>query len=99
MKSDTLNKKIADMKVTEVEVHQITLEFLDWLAYQFNHQFQGRQRTVYVVHTDEGLTGLGESPGGPLPQEVIDRYIGTNPFDMKQSKEIGWNIAYSEIPD
>ena len=68
------------MKVTEIEVHPITLEYVDWIAYQLNHFYGPITRTVYVVHTDNGLIGLGES-GSTEPQEVIDGYIGTNPFD------------------
>ena len=68
------------MKITEIEVHEITLEYEDWIAYQLNHYYGPSKRTVYVAHTDNGLTGLGE--GQPTePREVIDRYIGTNPFD------------------
>ena len=68
------------MKVTEIEVHPITLEYVDWIAYQLTHFYGPITRTVYVVHTDNGLVGLGES-GSPESQEVIDGYIGTNPFD------------------
>ncbi len=68
------------MKITEIEVHEITLEYKDFLAYQLNHFYGPIRRTVYVVHTDAGLEGLGES-GRREPQDVIDQYIGTNPFD------------------
>ena len=68
------------MKITEIEVHEITLEYQDFLAYQLNHYYGPIQRTVYVVHTDTGLEGLGES-GRREPQDVIDQYIRTNPFD------------------
>lgn len=68
------------MKVTDIEVHEITLEYEDWIAYQLNHYYGPARRTVYVVHTDNGLEGLGEG-GTTEPQEIIDQYIGTNPFD------------------
>ena len=68
------------MKVTEIEVHPISLEYVDWIAYQLTHFYGPITRTIYVVHTDNGLVGLGES-GSPESQEVIDGYIGTNPFD------------------
>ena len=68
------------MKITEIEVHEITLEYVDWIAYQLNHFYGPAKRTVYVAHTDDGLTGLGEGHATD-PEEVIDRYIGTNPFD------------------
>ena len=68
------------MKVTEIEVHRITLPYVDWIAYQLNHYYGPTQRTIYVAHTDDGLTGLGES-GSTESQETLDHYIGTNPFD------------------
>ena len=67
------------MKVTEIEVHPIMVEHLDWIASPINHYSGPSKRTVYVAHTDNGLVGLGE--GSHLPQETIDKYIGTNPFD------------------
>ena len=68
------------MKITEIEVHEVMLEYQDFLAYQLNHYYGPTKRTVYIVHTDTGLEGLGES-GGAEPLEVIEQYIGTNPFD------------------
>lgn len=67
------------MKVTEIEVHQITPEYEDWIAYQLNHYSGPASRTVYVAHTDDGRVGLGEG-GRSEPQEIIDQYIDTNPF-------------------
>ena len=68
------------MKITEIEVHEITLEYEDWIAYQLNHYYGPIKRTVYVAHTDTDEVGLGES-GSPEPQKVIEKYIGTSPFD------------------
>ena len=68
------------IKVTEIETHRITVEYEDWIAYQLNHFYGPSQRTVYVVHTDAGLTGLGEG-GSSEPEDVVKRYIGTSPFD------------------
>ena len=68
------------MKVVEIEVHEITPEYHDWIAYPLNHYYGPTQRTVYVVHTDNGLLGLGEGGGAPEPQETLDHYMGSNPF-------------------
>ncbi|MBM3276537.1 MAG: hypothetical protein FJY95_00430 [Candidatus Handelsmanbacteria bacterium] len=68
------------MKVTQIEVHQITLEYQDWIAYEMNHYYGPNRRTVYVAHTDNGLQGLGESDKTES-QAVIDQYLGSNPFD------------------
>ena len=67
------------MKVTEIEVHPIATEYVDWQKYQLNHYYGPRKRTIYVVHTDDGKVGLGES-GSTATREIIDQYIGTNPF-------------------
>lgn len=68
------------MKITEIETHEITLEYQDWIAYQLNHFYGPAKRTVYVAHTDDGLVGLGEGHGTE-PEAVIGQYIGTSPFD------------------
>jgi galactonate dehydratase len=68
------------MRVTDIEVHPISLEHDPDRAYELDHYFHIRERTIYVAHTDNGLTGLGES-GTPEDQETVEKYIGTNPFD------------------
>ncbi len=68
------------MKVTEIEVHEISLPFQDWLAYPLNHYGSPSRRTIYVAHTDTGLIGLGDG-GRPVAAQVLDRYIGSDPFD------------------
>jgi len=75
--SDKLNGPI---KITDIEVHNITVDYHDFIAYQLNHFYGPSHRTIYVAHTDNGLIGLGES-GGPEPPGKIQGYIGTSPFD------------------
>ena len=43
------------MKVTDIEVHRTALPYVDWISYQLNHYYGPTSRTVYVVHTDNGL--------------------------------------------
>ncbi len=69
----------SSLKIIDIEVHEVTLEYQDWIAYQLNHYYGPTKRTVYVAHTNTGLEGLGE--GDPEPAQVIEKYIGTNPFD------------------
>ncbi|MCH2211312.1 MAG: mandelate racemase/muconate lactonizing enzyme family protein [Fuerstiella sp.] len=66
--------------VTDIEVHEITNEFVDWQAWPLNHFYGPWTRTIYVAHTNTGLIGLGES-GWTEPPETIEKYIGTSPFD------------------
>ena len=85
------------MKVTEIEVHRITLPYVDWIAYQLNHFYGPTQRTVYVVHTDDGRVGLGES-GTTEPQETLDHYLGTNPFEhMGDEVSLGLGTAMYDL--
>ncbi|MYC70163.1 MAG: hypothetical protein F4X17_05565 [Gemmatimonadetes bacterium] len=68
------------MQVTQIEVHEIALAYHDWIAYPLNHYYGPARRAIYIAHTDDGRIGLGES-GSTEPQETIDQYIGSNPFD------------------
>ena len=67
------------MKITEIEVHEITLQYKDWISYELTHYNGISRRTVYIVHTDTGEIGLGE--GKKEPADIIEQYIGSNPFD------------------
>lgn len=67
------------LKITNIEVHDISVEYEDWIAYQLNHYYGPSTRTVYVVQTNQGLEGLGE--GARESDEVLKKYIGTSPFD------------------
>ena len=66
------------MKVTEIERHEVTVPFHDWIAYELNHYGGPTRRTICVAHTDTGLVGLGE---GRASDQDVDQYVGTNPFD------------------
>ncbi len=68
------------MKITDIDIHRVTLQYDEARAYELLHYHDMTQRTIYVVHTDTGLIGLGESEGVP-EQELLDQYIGSNPFD------------------
>ena len=85
------------MKVTKIEVHEISLEYQDWIAYPVSHYQGVNRRTVYVAHTDTGLIGLGEG-GRTEPQEVIDQYLGSNPFEwMGDEVSIGLGTAMYDL--
>ena len=61
------------MKITDIDIHRVTLQYDEARAYELIHYHDLTQRTIYVVRTDSGLTGLGESEGVEK-QEVLDRY-------------------------
>ena len=68
------------MRITDIEAHPITLEFNDWHAdaLMHFHGSSGLQRSIFIAHTDTGLEGLGEGRATP---EMVEQYIGTDPFD------------------
>ena len=68
------------MKITDIEFYRVTLEYDEDRAYELIHYHDLTQRTISLVRTDKGLIGLGEGER-PESQEVVDQYIGTNPFD------------------
>jgi len=68
------------LKVTDIDIHQVTLQYDEARADELLRYHDMTQRTIYVVHTDNGLIGLGESESTEK-QEVLDQYIGSNPFD------------------
>ena len=67
------------LRITNIEAHDISVPYADWISYQLQHFYGPTQRTVYVVHTNHDLIGLGE--GAKEPVDVQEKYIGSNPFD------------------
>ena len=80
------------MKITSVEIHEILAPFHKYHASNlFRYHGLGVQlRTIYVVKTDIGLEGFGESWGPAPKQDAYARYIGTCPFD--------WIAATADLP-
>ncbi|MDA0660764.1 MAG: mandelate racemase/muconate lactonizing enzyme family protein [Planctomycetota bacterium] len=68
------------LKITDIKVHQIQLPYQDWAAYVMNHFHGPTKRTIYEVHTNSGLVGLGESED-PMGEGELQQFIGTSPFD------------------
>ena len=70
------------MKITEIESILLRVPYEERIRKQLYYFGLDEQTTVYKFHTDTGLIGLGENPGPPFEQELLDdAYIGTNPFD------------------
>ena len=68
------------IRVTHIEVHSITVPYLDWIADVLNHYYGPTKRTIYVAHTDNGLVGLGEGHSREK-DEVLQKYVGSSPWD------------------
>ena len=74
------------MKITQIEPILLRVPYEERIRKQFYHFGLDEQVTVYKVHTDTGLIGLGENPGPPFERGLLDRYLGTNPFDHLMSE-------------
>ncbi len=72
------------MKITQIDVIKVKVPYHEGVnelmtrrnLYQIDH--------VYKVHTDVGLVGIGD--GSRQSDEVVQRYIGRNPFEFMN----GW---------
>ena len=69
------------MKITEIETIALRIPYENRIRKRYYHFAMTEEVTVYKFHTDTGLIGLGENPGDPFDQELLDAYLGTNPFD------------------
>lgn len=67
-------------RVTEIEVHEISVPYHDWLHNVLQHFYGPTRRVIYVARTESGLTGLGEGHSRE-PDDVLQKYIGSNPFE------------------
>ena len=69
------------MQITTIEAIPLRVPYEDRIRKAFYHFGMTEEVTVYKFHTDTGLVGLGENPGPPFEQSLLDAYLGTNPFD------------------
>ena len=74
-----------EMKITDIEAIPLRLPYEARIRKRYHHFSMNEEVTVYKFHTDAGLTGLGENPGPPFAQEVLDPYLGSDPFDHVMS--------------
>ena len=83
-----------NLKITKVETYRVSVPFITLLHYAA-HGVGGyaMEPTFIILHTNEGVTGLGE--GFPPPS---DHLIGENPFHLevirnKLNRTGGWPAA------
>ncbi|MBA3381947.1 MAG: mandelate racemase/muconate lactonizing enzyme family protein [Actinobacteria bacterium] len=67
------------MKVTKVDVHVVSVPFTKPETWRFGRLW-GLTNAIVEVHTDEGITGIGEVPGSPLISLVRDALEATAPW-------------------
>ena len=73
------------MKITEIEVIHLRVPFEARIRMKFHHFGMDERLAIYRFHTDAGLVGLGEKVGSPFEEDVLDAYVGTDPFDHVMS--------------
>ena len=78
---ETLWPRRSDVKIQQIEVLSLVVPHEERIRTKFHHFGITEEVTVYRFHTDNGLVGLGENPGPPIDQGLLDLYIGTDPFD------------------
>lgn len=89
------------MKVTDVDVHIVSVPFVHPETWRFGRMW-GLTNAIIEVHTDAGITGVGEVPGSPLiglVKGAIDAtaawIIGEDPFKinefLRRSSMRGWH--------
>jgi L-alanine-DL-glutamate epimerase-like enolase superfamily enzyme len=67
------------MKVTDVDIHIVSVPFTRPETWRFGRMW-GLTNAIVEVHTDEGITGIGEVPGSPLIGLVRDALQATVPW-------------------
>ena len=67
------------MRVTGVDVHVVSVPFTHPETWRFGRMW-GLTNAIVEVHTDEGITGIGEVPGSPLITLVRDALQATIPW-------------------
>ena len=91
----------APLRITEIERHNVLLPLNDYNA-TWLYRCQGpgiMSRTIFVVKTDTGLEGYGESLGTTWPPaEELAKYVGTSPFDwVGDTLNLPINMALYDI--
>jgi L-alanine-DL-glutamate epimerase-like enolase superfamily enzyme len=67
------------MRVTSVDVHVVSVPFTSPETWRFGRLW-GLTNAIVEVHTDEGISGIGEVPGSPLISLVRDAVEATTPW-------------------
>jgi glucarate dehydratase len=89
------------MKVTNVDVHVVSVPFTNPETWRFGRMW-GLTNAIVEVHTDAGVSGIGEVPGSPLIGLVKDALeasipwiVGEDPFRITQflrrASDRGWH--------
>lgn len=92
------------MNITRVEATSCRREYSAEIhpAWSPGTTWTGAATTIFKVHTDEGIVGLGASGGSPeLTRDLIaPKLIGRNPFDVEYLTRVVRNTAggFTSLP-
>jgi L-alanine-DL-glutamate epimerase-like enolase superfamily enzyme len=77
------------MRITDLEIHEVLLPYHDYNATALfrYHGLNFQTRAIYILKTDVGLEGYGESYGVAPKKEAFAKYLGTDPFDWLADRE------------
>lgn len=88
------------MKITEIEYRTVSIPFIPAIE---EHSGMVYPTTLVWVHTDEGITGLGESNAvhsdiSEQADQIAERYVGKNVWDFDFADEgITFQSAFYDI--
>ena len=68
------------MKITKIDVIPVKVPYHEGINEMFTQRNLYQNNTVYRVHTDEGIVGIGDDGG--QPDEELQKYIGRDPFEF-----------------
>jgi L-alanine-DL-glutamate epimerase-like enolase superfamily enzyme len=92
------------VKVTAVDVHIVSVPFTHPETWRFGRMW-GLTNAIVEVHTDEGVSGIGEVPGSPLiglVREALEAtsefIVGEDPFRVTQFLRRASNRGWHHYP-
>jgi L-alanine-DL-glutamate epimerase-like enolase superfamily enzyme len=92
------------MKVTKVDIRVVSVPFTHPETWRFGRMW-GLTNAIVEVHTDEGISGIGEVPGSPLIALVRDALqasagwiVGEDPFRITQFLRRASNRGWHHYP-
>ena len=78
------------MKITGIEADVVRIPITGevWPAWSPGNSWKEMQATIYRIHTDEGVTGIGAGRGAPdvVRNVVAPRLVGRDPADDRADR-------------
>ena len=68
------------MKITQIEAIPVKVPYHEGMNEMMIQRNLYQGNTIYKVHTDEGIVGIGDAEG--QPNEAFQKYIGRDAFEF-----------------